>query len=130
MVGDVLREKARLFVARFSEAGTSCLLVMVGGNVSALTLAHWVKAFQTGFISAAILVVLSFTPFRRWTVNGLVMAMSITLATTLADYLVHPGRFSIEALEAIITGLGAGALYLLFQRWRAPLSASRQDERP
>ena len=31
MVGDVLREKVRLFLARFTESGTSCLLVMVGG---------------------------------------------------------------------------------------------------
>ncbi len=129
MVGTVLREKVRLFLARLTEAGTSCLLVMVGGNISALTLAHWCKALQTGVLSAAILVGLSFTPLQRWTRNGLLMAFSITLATTVADYLIHPGRFSIEALESIITGLGAGALYLLFLHWRGQSLATEPADK-
>jgi ABC-type enterobactin transport system permease subunit len=126
LVLELLREKVRLFLARFTESGTSCLLVMVGGNVNALTLSHWSKAFQTGAVSAAILVVLSFTPLKRWTSNGLLTAITVTLATTIADYLVHPGKFSLQSLEAIITGLGAGALYLLFLRWRARTPSSKE----
>jgi hypothetical protein len=126
IVLELLREKARLFVARFTESGTSCLLVMVGGNVTALTLPHWAKALQTGAVSAAILVVLSFTPLKRWTSNGLLTAITITLATTIADYFVHPGKFSLQSLEAIITGLGAGALYLLFLRWRGVTQSPKE----
>lgn len=123
---ELLREKIRLFLARFTESGTSCLLVMVGGNVSALSLSHWEKAFQTGAVSAAMLVAISFTPLKRWTNNGLLTAITITLATTIADYFVHPGKFSLQSLEAIITGLGAGALYLVFLRWRGQTTSAKE----
>lgn len=132
-MSDVVGQKIRLFFTRLVQSGTSCLLVMVGGDATALSLSHWLTALKTGSVSAALFVLLSLTPVGRFASSGLATAILITLVTTIADYIVHPGHFSVQALEAIVTGLGAGALYLIFShrfgQKLMPATPDTKDER-
>lgn len=131
-VSAVLRQKIRLFLTRLAQASTACLLVMVGGDITALSVSHWLIALKTGSVSAGLFVLLSLTPLGRFVTNGLATAILITLVTTLADYVVHPGHFSVQSLEAIVTGLGAGAIYLIvsdrFGDKPAPATPDRKNE--
>lgn len=102
------------------EATAACLITMVQGNVLLLGLGHWIIASQTG-VAAGILatVAIWLSGGRgRWVVAGV-----LTVATAVIDYVVHPGGFGPVIAEAVVTGLGAGALSLLVSavrgRWRA-----------
>ncbi len=61
---------------------------------------------------AAVLLMFGGTGYaktdKRWAIS-----MVLGVATAIADFFVHPGMFGPVALEAIITGIGAGALSYL-----------------
>ena len=104
------QEKVLPFVENISESAVACLFTMVQGNVLALGLSHWLIASQTGLLAGVLtsiaLIIAHST--KRW-----VVALVLGLITAVVDYLVHPGMFGPQALEAIVTGLGAAILSLL-----------------
>lgn len=119
----------RPLVENVTEAGTACLLTMVRGNVLALTLGHWLIASRTGLVAgavatAALLAVPGGGRRNEWTVAGI-----LALATGVVDYFAHPAQFGVFATEAILTGLGAGALSLVVSKlvagWRRTRIGSR-----
>jgi hypothetical protein len=107
----MLKEKAVIFFRRLSEATPSCLLVMVQGNLQAITWAHWEAALRTGCITGAVLVLLSFTEPKNWLNNRYTTGALTGLATAGSDYLAHPASISEEAM---LTGLGAAILCVLY----------------
>ena len=109
-----------------SEATAACLFMMVQGNILAVTGSHWLIAAETGAIAGAIatLVDAALGDSRRWLV-----ALVLTAFTTAADFIVHDGPIASVLLEAVLTGIGAGALSLAFGaligRWRAKRGAAK-----
>ncbi|MFO1089387.1 MAG: hypothetical protein U1E46_07375 [Hyphomicrobiales bacterium] len=118
-MSETIRAKAKLFLLRFLEATAACLLVMVKGDVSALTASHWLTAMETGTLAGALVVAGSFTPLKRWLADPVAVALVVVLATTAADFLVHPDHYGNGSLEAILTGVGASGIYLAVTRWLA-----------
>jgi len=89
------------------EAGGVCLLLMVQGDLLALTPAHFLLASKTGLLSVLPAIAISFTPFARHLVNRWTSSALLGICTFFADAAVHashyPGRFT----EAALTGAGA-----------------------
>jgi hypothetical protein len=93
-----------------AESTTACLVMMVHGNVLALTTGHLLIASQTGVVAGAIATVSIFVAraSKRW-----IISFVLGVATGIVDFFVHPGAFGTIAIEAVITGLGAAILSYL-----------------
>ena len=93
-----------------AESTTACLVMMVQGNVLAITLGHLAIASETGIIAGAVasIVVLTARTRTRWIISAV-----LGVATAVVDYFVHPGQFGPVFAEALATGLGAGLLSFL-----------------
>ena len=100
-------EKFKLFTRKFSEAWTACMLVMVQGDLSVLSMNHTIVASKTGLFTGLAIVLTSY--FKKID-NKYMIAWLTGLFTTLSDYLAHP---SMIKGESIITGIGAGLLALI-----------------
>ncbi len=100
-------KKITTFVEYVAESSTACIVTMVQGNILALGVSHLIIASQTGIVAgvftAAALTIAKTD--KRW-----VISLVLGVATAIVDYFVHPGMFGPVALEAIVTGVGAGAL--------------------
>lgn len=94
---------------KFGEAWLSCLLVMVQGDVAALTLKHAQIAAKTGFITALACFVGSLVVKRKTLYIDLLFT---GVFTAIADVNVHPTHFGGPWDEAIVTGIGASLLAL------------------
>lgn len=108
----MIKEKLEIFIRRISEATPSCLMMMVQGNVLALTFTHWLKALQVGAITGALAVLVSFSGRKELQDNKYVIAGLTGFLTAFADFMTHPTHFGGAHTEAIVTGIGAGLLCL------------------
>ena len=95
---------------KFGEAWLSCLLVMVQGDVGALTLKHaWIAAKTGFFASLSYFIVMLFlrrsSPYVEITLIGIL--------TACVDVLVHPTHFGQWYSEALVTGFCASMLALV-----------------
>ena len=98
------------FIEYAAESTTACLVTMVQGNLLAVTISHLVIASQTGVIAGAIAAVaLLFAKAR----NRKIVAIVLGAVTAVVDFFAHPAMFGPVAVEAIITGVGAGILSYL-----------------
>ncbi len=105
-----MKKRLAPFLENIGESTAACLVAMVQGNILAVTLAHWAVAAQTGIFAGAAASVAMF--FIKTTVRWRI-AIVLAVTTAIVDYLVHPGQLGPGATEAILTGLGAGALSLV-----------------
>lgn len=105
-----MKAKIGPLVENVTEAGLACVLTMVQGNLIVLSVSHWIIASRTGLVAGVIATValLLAKTERRWLV-----AVVLGVATTVVDYVVHPGGFGPAWAEAAVTGLAAAALSLL-----------------
>ncbi len=106
-----MKGKVTPFAENIAESTTACLVTMVQGNLIALTLSHLYIAAQTGIVAGVIAsaIFLTVRSGKRW-----IIAVMLGVATAVVDYFVHPGMFGPAAMEAIVTGIGAGLLsYIL-----------------
>ena len=101
-------EKLKLFWQRFTEAWASCLVCMVQGDLTVLSLNHALTASKTGVTAAAAYIVLSFS--SRFSGSKLAAVWLISTCTMVADFFIHPTHFGPEMAEAVVTGVGAGLL--------------------
>jgi hypothetical protein len=115
-----MKIKVAPYAENMCEAGLSCLLTMVQGNVLALTVSHWLIASQTGLLAGAIVgtTVIATKLRRPW-----VVSLVLGAVTTVVDAAVHPTRLGVASLtEAGVTGAGAFVLSLAVsetvRRWR------------
>ena len=89
------------------EAGAVCLLLMVQGDLLALTAAHFLIATKTGLLAVSPAVGLTFTKQARHLANRWTASALLGICTFAADALVHPSHYPGEYTEAALTGLGA-----------------------
>jgi hypothetical protein len=89
------------------EAGTVCILLMVQGDLLALTPAHFALAAKTGLLAVSPALAVTFTPFARHFVNRWTSSAFLAVCTFCADSAVHPSHFAGEYGEAALTALGA-----------------------
>ena len=107
-----MKDKIKILINRISESIPCCLLLMVQGNVFALTLGHWFKALQVGTLTGLMAVLVSFTNHKELQDNKFVISGLTGFLTAIADLFLHPSHFGNESTEAIVTGIGAGLLCL------------------
>ena len=105
-----MNKKIVPFVEYSAESMTACLVLMVQGNMLALTVTHLLTASQTGIIAGGIAAVgLYFArASRRW-----IISIVLGMTTAVVDYFVHPGMFGSVVTEALVTGAGAAVLSYL-----------------
>ena len=84
-----------------------CLLLMVQGNLLALTAAHFLIATKTGLLAVSPAVGLTFTKQARHLANRWTASALLGICTFAADALVHQSHYPGEYTEAALTGLGA-----------------------
>jgi len=106
-----VEKKLKSLTEYFSESTTACLVTMVQGNILSLTLVHFSVAAQTGlFASLSTFLMLYMTKLRsKWFI-----ALLLGTFTAIVDFLVHPGMFGTVITEAVVTGIGAAVLSLIF----------------
>ena len=101
--------KLKVLVERFGQSWSACMLAMVQGDVSVLTFNHAIVASKTGLLTGLAMVAASlYKGGNQW------LGIYLTgLFTVIADFVVHPQHFP---LEAVVTGLGAMALAIIYDK--------------
>ena len=106
-------EKVKLWSEKFSEAWLACMVCMVQGDLTVLSLYHAGVASKTGAIAGLVIVLTSYVN----KLNNIWMNAWLTvIATALADLLFVKSHFGAWWTEAVVTGIGAGLLAILFHK--------------
>lgn len=95
------------------EAGAVCLVLMVQGHITDVTVAHLVIAAKTGLLAVSPALGVTFTRYARYLPNKWVTSAFLGGCTFVADAVMHGSHYSGEYTEAALTGAGAFALSLL-----------------
>ena len=104
--------KLKILAERFGQSWSACMVAMVQGDLSVLTLKHAMVASKTGLIAGIAMVIASLIPNQsKW--FGLWL---IGLFTMIADYMTHPTHFGKPVTEAIVTGIGAVIIALIYDK--------------
>lgn len=107
-----LKQRAWIFVQRFWQPTTACMSCMPGSLGNVMSAAHWGLALQTGLVTGALALFLSFTPVGRLYGHRWGNALLVGLLTAFADAWSHPNHFGFEHAEALLTGLVSALLVL------------------
>jgi len=97
----VFKQKTALFFHKLSLAWLSCMIFMVQGNVLQLTSKHAIIATKTGVITGALVVLMSFIPWKFYFKLPILMF----IGCFIADLLAHPTHFGHWWTEAACTAL-------------------------
>ena len=124
-----MKRRLKLLIENMGESTLACVLAMAQGNVLAFTASHWLIASRTGILAGLLAAAVLFAIQR---LNKWVIAGTLAIVTAVVDYFSHPGGFGPFWLEAVVTGLVAGALSLLVAKVGSVWLARRQRaiERP
>ena len=112
MMIDGWKLRARLIAQRFWQPTSACMACMPGSLFNFASLPHWTTALHTGLATAALVLLLSFTPAKAVLRNRFGNAGAVALLTAGADAWSHPGQYAIAWGEALLTGLVSGLLAL------------------
>lgn len=107
-----LKQRAWIFVQRFWQPTTACMSCMPGSLGNIMSAAHWSLALQTGVVTGALALFLSFTPVGRLYRHRWGNALLVGMLTAFADAWSHPNHFGFEHAEALLTGLVSALLVL------------------
>jgi hypothetical protein len=136
------RLRLRLFVERFWQPTSACMMCMPGSLGNVLSQAHWLTAFRTGLLTGVLALLLSFTPVARLYGNRFGNAAVVGAITALGDAYSHPNHYGFLHAEALLTGAASATLallgsYLLEDRgrrlraaWAALRGSARGNARP
>jgi len=106
-----LRQRRRFRVALCShkavEAGAACLVLMVGGQLGALTVAHLSIAAKTGVLAIAPALAVTFTRQARHFANRWTASAFLGVCTFFADSVAHPSHYPGAYTEAALTAVAA-----------------------
>ena len=108
-----MMQSLQIWATKFSQAWTACMMAMVQGDVTKLSLDHAVTASKTGAL-AGIGFVLAISVCKNK--NKWVGVWLTGLVTMFADILIHPTHFGPSWAEATVTGIGAAGLCLVLER--------------
>jgi hypothetical protein len=97
----MINKKLSLFFHKLSLAWLSCMIFMVQGNLPALTTKHALIATRTGAITGALVVLMSFIPWKFHYKLPILMF----IGCFAADILAHPTHFGESWSEAFYTAL-------------------------
>ena len=92
------------------EAGAVCLVLMVQGNITALTIAHFVIAGKTGLLAIFPALGVTFTRYAHHFANRWTSSAFLGICTFFADAIIHASHYSGEYTEALLTAVGAFVL--------------------
>jgi hypothetical protein len=99
---------------KFTQAWSACMICMVQGDLTVLTMSHAFTASKTGILTGLAYVLTikgDGEPRSQW------MAAWITgVLTMVSDIVVHPSHFGEQWVEAFCTGVGAAALCFIWER--------------
>lgn len=105
----------KLWGRKFSEAWTACMLCMVQGDLTVISLNHALTASKTGTLAGIAYVLASQTKFTgRW-----LGAYLTGVLTMLADIIAHPTHFGPHWAEAAVTGLVAAVICMVWDEVRS-----------
>lgn len=118
-----LRLRVKLFVERFWQPTSACMMCMPGSLGNLLSAVHWSTALRTGLVTGGVALLLSFTPVARLYPNRYGNAVVVGAVTALGDAYSHPNHYGFQHAEALLTGavsalLALMASYLLEDRAR------------
>ena len=114
----VLLSKFGIFYKKISEVIPACLLLMTKGDISAITLKHWEKAFSTGILTAFCMVVLSFIKNNQdFYKNKYLLSTLTAFVTMIVDFQMHPSHYQGNYTEALMTGFAAGAFCFIMSKF-------------
>ena len=103
-------EKCKLWTQKFSEAWIACLLAMVQGDLTVVSIQHAITAAKTGFLAgtAIVLTLVLIKKQNRW-----LTAWITGFLVMCADIVVHPTHFGEVWTEAAVTGIVAALIGLI-----------------
>ena len=104
--------KIRNILDKFSQSFTACMIAMVQGDLSVISVAHAQTASKTGVLAAAAMLVVTLLPeyrFIRWFEYWL-----LGVFTAIADYMIHDSHFGTPISEALATGMIAVAIAIIY----------------
>jgi hypothetical protein len=106
------KRRIRIFIQRFWQPASACMTCMPGSWVAVMSAGHWVNALRTGFITAALAVLLTFTPAAKLYANRYGNALIVGCLTMLGDVLSHRDHHHLPIPEPVVTGIVSGLLAL------------------
>ena len=110
-----MQELVKVWSRKFSEAWSACMLCMVQGDITVLTLNHAITASKTGALAGiAYVIALQFKLSSKWA-----GAYLTGILTAAADLIVHPTHFGPHGSEALVTGAVAATICIIWDRIRA-----------
>lgn len=101
--------RAALFGHKAIEAAGVCVLLMVQGDLGAVTLAHLAIAAKTGLLATTPALLVTFTRHARHFANRWTSSALLGVFTFAADGWIHASHYPGAYTEAALTGLGAFA---------------------
>jgi hypothetical protein len=107
------RLRTRLFVERFWQPTSACMLCMPGSLGNLWSAVHWSLALRTGLVTGMVAFLLSFTPVARLYPNRYGNALVVGSITALGDTYSHPNHYGFFHAEALLTGAVSAALALV-----------------
>jgi hypothetical protein len=132
------RLRLKLFVERFWQPTSACMMCMPGSLTNVWSAVHWTIALRTGIVTGVVALLLSFTPVARLYPNRYGNALVVGAITALGDAYSHPNHYGFFHAEALLTGAVSAALAVVAsflledrgRRVRALWSSLRSRSRP
>jgi hypothetical protein len=117
------RLRTRLFVERFWQPTSACMMCMPGSLGDLWSAVHWETALRTGLFTGLLALALSFTPAAWLYRNRFGNALMVGGLTALGDGYAHPNHYGSFHAEALLTGAVSATLawvgsYMLEERAR------------
>lgn len=106
-----IKHKSELWSRKFTEAWLSCATMMVQGDFTVFSVKHALTAAEVGATAGVGVVITSF--FAKLD-NKFALAWTTGVVVMLADLVTHPTHFGEHYTEALVTGMGAMMLSVIF----------------
>ena len=109
-----VQARIRIIRDRFGQAFSACMIAMLQGDVTVISVTHIITAGRVGMITAMACVIATFIPRHTRTVGIWLTGVF----TAVADYVTHPSAMPGALTECLVTGAGALVLALLWDRYQ------------
>ncbi len=111
-MNDDWKLRAKLVVQRFWQPTSACMTCMPGSLLNVASLLHWELALRTGLLTAALVLLVSFTGLVKVFRNRYGNAAAVGCLTAIGDAFSHEEHYGAFHVEALVTGVVSGCLAL------------------